>query len=59
MIGTCAFAAGQPTTKIRKARSFAGRSRISERNTIGLGVWVKVANPAECSAAPILERNNA
>ena len=38
MFGTWASAAGWPTTRIRNGRSFDGRSKMSLRNRIGLGV---------------------
>jgi hypothetical protein len=32
------------------ARSFVGRASSLAKKFIGLGVWVKVARPASCSA---------
>ena len=51
IVGTTASDAGNPTGINRNGFSFFGRPRISERNAIGLGVWVSVARPATCSAA--------
>ena len=48
--GIVAFSAGCPTTNRRKGRWFFGWSKISLRNFIGLGVCVRVASPAACSA---------
>jgi len=51
MSGTFALSSGYPTTNNRKGLSDLGLSKISFKKPIGLGVWVKLANPAWCKAA--------
>jgi hypothetical protein len=46
LTGTRTPSSGYPTTTRRKGRSRSGRSRISFRKRMGLGVWVRVASPA-------------
>ena len=50
IFGMSALSAGCPTTKSKYGFSFFGLSKISFKNFIGLGVWVKVTNPEKCNA---------